>query len=175
MEKAEIKPTQPSWSWSLAELGKNCWVSEILVKEYVGSKKLFWSKFFLGQIIFWVPNFFSKIFFFKNFIVEIFSIQSFFAKLSQAPAPAGLSWLYFRFLQPSNHPPPTHPDKVYFYRAQPYTISSSPCIAKLATLLSLAPPLAHARLGLFYSQLSKPPPGKYPNPKWTGSYKLANG
>ena len=66
LEKAEIKPTQPSWSWSLAELGKNCWVSKILVKEYVGSKKLFWSKFFLGQIIFWVPNFLVR----KTFFVK---------------------------------------------------------------------------------------------------------
>ena len=83
------------------------------------------------------------------------------AKLSQAQAPARLSWLYFRFLQPSNHPPtqPSNhpPNKVYFDKEQPYPISSFPWLAKLAWLLSSAPPSAQARLGLFYLKLSQQP------------------
>ena len=83
-------------------------------------------------------------------------LKSIIAKLSQAPAPAGLSWLYFRFLQPSNHPttqPSNHPpNKVYFDKEQPYPIASFPLLATVASLLTSTPPSAQARLGFFYSK-----------------------
>ena len=69
--------------------------------------------------------------------------------------------------QPTNHPP----NKVYFDKEQPYPISSFPWLAKIAWLLSSAPPSAQDRLGLFYSKLSQQPqPGQesYSKLNWRG-------
>ena len=65
-----IKANSAQFSWSLAELGKNCWVSKILVKEYVGSKKTFLVKIFFGSNNFLGPKFLGSKNFFrqKNFL-----------------------------------------------------------------------------------------------------------
>ena len=55
-----------------------------------------------------------------------------FFSLSILPSSSSLSWLYFRFLQPSKHPTHQPPNKVYFDKEQPYPISSFPWLAKIA-------------------------------------------